>query len=73
MVELVRMYNSGGTYRLAFAYDESGNPFSVDCYYGADDTTPDTYYYVLNLQGDVIQLLNENDVVAATYTYDAWD
>ncbi len=52
----------------AFTYDESGNPFSVDCYYGADDVTPTTYYYVLNLQGDVIQLRDENDVVAVNYT-----
>ncbi len=53
-------------------YDESGNPFSVDCYYGADDTTPDTYYYMLNLQGDVIRLIDYENITVANYAYDAW-
>lgn len=31
-----------------------------------------TYYYVLNLQGDVVKLVNSSGTTAAQYTYDAW-
>ena len=44
----------------------------MEYYYGADDTTPTTYYYVLNLQGDVIQLIGSSGSVVANYSYDAW-
>lgn len=30
------------------------------------------YYYVTNLQGDIIAILNSNGVCVAEYTYDAW-
>jgi len=30
------------------------------------------YYYVLNLQGDVVQLVDSENGVVANYTYDAW-
>jgi RHS repeat-associated protein len=37
------------------------------------DTNPGiTYYYVTNIQGDVIAILDSNRVVKATYNYDAW-
>ena len=29
-------------------------------------------YYVRNLQGDVVKILNTSGGVVATYTYDAW-
>ena len=31
-----------------------------------------TYYYVLNQQGDVIRIVNENGTTKVEYTYDAW-
>ena len=31
-----------------------------------------TYYYVLNQQGDVIRIVDENGTTKAEYTYDAW-
>jgi len=31
-----------------------------------------TYYYVRNLQGDVMRIINTSGTVYATYTYDAW-
>ena len=58
-----------GNCYLRFTYDEQGRPFSVDYYNG---TVLETYYYVLNLQGDVIEIRNSINNVACKYTYDAW-
>ena len=59
---------------LDFIYDESGKPFALK--YSTNGTSFETYYYVLNLQGDVVKLIHyipgfEYDSVA-TYEYDAW-
>ena len=50
---------------LTFSYDANGLPMTVD-YNGA------TYYFVTNLQGDVIAITNANGQVVAEYAYDAW-
>ena len=50
---------------MDFLYDESGNAYSF-VYNGTQ------YYYVRNLQGDVVKILNTSGAVVATYTYDAW-
>ena len=55
---------------LDFIYDESGKPFALK--YSTDGATFDTYYYVLNLQGDVVKLIQANGHVVAQYIYDAW-
>ena len=62
--------NNSLTAVLDFIYDESGKPFALK--YSTDGTTFDTYYYVLNLQGDVVKLIQANGHVVAHYTYDAW-
>ena len=59
---------------LDFIYDESGKPFALK--YSTNGTNFQTYYYVLNLQGDVVKLIHyipgfEYESVA-TYEYDAW-
>ena len=54
---------------LDFIYDESGKPFAMIDQLGA---SPKTYYYVLNLQGDVVKLIDQDGAVAAAYAYDAW-
>ena len=74
---------SGSQY---FNYDAEGNPVSADyliehwgywdengnhvdlneCYY------IDTYYYITNIQGDVIALTDQFGRLLAEYTYDAW-
>ena len=59
---------------LDFIYDESGKPFALK--YSTDGTSFKTYYYVLNLQGDVVKLIHyipgfEYESVA-TYECDAW-
>jgi RHS repeat-associated protein len=50
---------------LHFVYDASGMPMSVT-YNGTN------YYYVTNLQGDVIAILDTEGTAVVTYTYDAW-
>ena len=55
---------------LDFIYDNSGKPFALK--YSTDGTSFETYYYVLNLQGDVVKLIQTNGYVVAHYTYDAW-
>ena len=54
---------------LDFIYDESGKPFAMVDQLSAQ---PKTYYYVLNLQGDVVKLVTDSGAVAASYEYDAW-
>ena len=62
--------NNSLTAVLDFIYDESGKPFALK--YSTDGATFDTYYYVLNLHGDVVKLIQANGHVVAHYTYDAW-
>ena len=53
------------TETLNFTYDVSGTPMSVK--YGNT-----TYYYVVNIQGDVVAILNTSGTAVVEYTYDAW-
>ena len=50
---------------MYFSYDASGTPTSI-LYDGT------TYYYVTNLQGDVVGIVNQNGNIRVSYTYDAW-
>ena len=66
--------NNSLTAVLDFVYDESEKPFALK--YSTNGTSFQTYYYVLNLQGDVVKLIHyipgfEYESVA-TYEYDAW-
>ena len=54
-----------GSTALHFYYDATGRPLSVICG-GA------TYYYVTNLQGDVVAILDSTGAAVVEYTYDAW-
>ena len=54
---------------LEFFYDEAGNPFALSY---NNNGTIGVYYYVTNLQGDVVKLVKANGEVKATYEYDAW-
>ena len=53
-----------GTNTLHFYYDASG-VMGVN-YNGTD------YFYLKNIQGDVIAIVNSSGTVVAEYTYDAW-
>ena len=64
---------------LDFIYDESGKPFALK-YSTNGGRSFKTYYYILNLQGDVVKLVEILASSAGTewysekanYTYDAW-
>ena len=54
-----------GSNTLLFQYGTTGMPVGL--------TYNNTrYYYVTNLQGDVIAILNGSGTAVVTYTYDAW-
>ena len=55
---------------MDFIYDESGRPFALN--YSANGTDFVTYYYILNLQGDVVGLTDASGTFVAQYTYNAW-
>lgn len=58
-------------YVMYFAYDESGRPFSIK--FSKDGGASfSTYYYVLNLQGDVVKIVAQGGTVVGSYEYDAW-
>ena len=50
---------------LDFFYDADGRPFALN-YNGT------YYYYILNLQGDVIRLIDSNGITVAAYEYDPY-
>ena len=50
---------------MDFLYDESGSAYSF-IYNGTQ------YYYVKNLQGDVVRILNASGATVVAYSYDAW-
>ena len=56
-----------GSTILSFFYDQQGNRVAMA------DGSNKFYYYIYNLQGDVIALADASTgKLAATYTYDAW-
>ena len=61
---LVRQIWADGE-RIDFLYDESGTPYAMQYY----DTM---YYYVKNLQGDVVAIADANRNIVVEYVYDAW-
>ena len=54
---------------LDFAYDNAGSPYALTYTSG---TTSTTYYYITNLQGDVLRLVNTAGETVAEYDYDPW-
>ena len=67
--------NGSVTDVMDFIYDESGRPFALN--YSTDGGSSfTTYYYILNLQGDVVKLISYipgfEYTEVASYEYDAW-
>jgi len=54
------LYNGDTPYSVVYKYTEDGVNYSS------------SYYYITNLQGDVVALMNANHAIVAEYTYDAW-
>ena len=64
--------NGSVTDVMDFVYDESGRPFALIHQTDGVGISLCTYYYVLNLQGDVVKLVTASGDVVANYEYDAW-
>ena len=54
---------------LDFTYDATGSPYSLTYTSGTSTTV---FYYITNLQGDVVSLLNASGDEVAAYTYDPY-
>ncbi|MBR1757484.1 MAG: hypothetical protein IJ744_01990 [Lachnospiraceae bacterium] len=54
-----------GSNRIHIFYDASGSPISIT-YNGTQ------YYYVKNVQGDIVGLTNTSGILVVSYEYDAW-
>ena len=67
--KLVSEYYDGK--ELEFFYDESGNPCAFS-YKSGSAATPVMYYYLTNLQGDIVGILDSSGTSVASYTYNAW-
>lgn len=62
-------WNDGEEKSLEFIYDNGGAPYSVIYSHGNE---VDTYYYILNQQGDVIRIVDTSGKTVAEYTYNGW-
>ena len=56
-------------YALYFHYDSTGD---VIGFTRTANSTDAEYFYVKNLQGDILKVITATGTEAATYTYDAW-
>ena len=67
-------YNANGSVALWMRYnmDADGSIYGISTWYPGDTSWTD-YYFVKNLQGDVIEVRQAStNTVVASYTYDAW-
>ena len=54
-----------GKYTLFFYYDSEGSPISFSC-------NGEMYYYLKNIQGDIVKIVNKEGKEYVKYEYDAW-
>ena len=59
-----------GNRDLYFVYDDNNQPYAL--FYKNSSGTVSRYYYLLNLQGDVVALMNGSYSLVAEYRYDPW-
>ena len=67
-------YNANGSVQLYMRYilDEGNSPVGISLWY-PNSTSWTDYYFVKNLQGDVLEVYKASDnTLAASYTYDSW-
>lgn len=67
-------YSQNGTdYTLDFLYDLNNRPYMLYLTTKTGSTTTSRpYYYILNLQGDVVHLVNTAGKAIASYAYDPY-
>ena len=61
----VIMEQTGSNTPIYYTYDSAGLPTTMT-------VGSTTYYYVYNLQGDIIAITNNNGIKVVEYTYDPW-
>lgn len=54
---------------LEYIYDNSGSPYSMIYTHNG---ISETYYYILNQQGDVVRIVDTNGATVAEYSYNSW-
>ena len=59
-----------GNVTLDFVYDKHGFPYAL--LYTNGNTETETFYYITNVQGDVIHLITANGTTVASYDYDPY-
>jgi len=59
------MSQSDGMYTMSWAYDASGQMLGFDC-------NGTKFYYIRNLQGDVIGIYDDQGNIWGWYVYDSW-
>ena len=67
------VYETDGTYGIYFTYDESGKIVSFN--YDTDTSTIGNgieYFYIRNIQGDVIAITDSSGLILVEYEYDSW-
>ncbi len=60
-----------GSDTILFLYDENGSTYGF-IHNDAEQNTSNRYYYIFNLQGDVIGILNSSGEEIVSYEYDVW-
>ena len=65
LIRETRDYPDGTQDIMEFLYDQSGRPYAFVL-------NNVTYYYVLNLQGDIVRLVNTAGTTVVSYVYNAW-
>lgn len=61
---------NGTTYTLDFLYDASGRPYMLNLTKSGSQSGTAVYYYLLNLQGDVVGMTDTTGKLVAEYSYD---
>ena len=56
---------------LDFVYDNNSQPFAL-CYSTDGGAHFYDYFYITNMQGDVVRLVDSDGTTVANYSYDAW-
>ena len=56
--------------KIHYTYDSSNNLISMNIVSGSNPSINGEYYYIRNLQGDIIGLIDKNGTEVVSYTYD---
>ena len=81
----MRTQKDDNNYTTCYYYDRNNNLIGINVagavlyfYYDSNDNVTSfkhnntMYYYVKNLQGDVVKIINQSGSEVVSYTYDAW-